>query len=61
MEFSLVMDHDFSKVTVTESRDTAAMHEESAVQNQCVFDPSSLYPCPSLDICRREGLGNLNT
>ena len=32
MEFSLVMDHDFSKVPVTESCDMAAMH---AVQTQC--------------------------
>ena len=62
MEFSLVMVQDFSKATVTESRNTAAMHEESAVQKPVsVFDPSSLYICPSLDICRMEGLGNLNT
>jgi len=43
MEFSLVMVHDFSKVTVTESRDTTAMHEESAVQNQC--QSLTLVPC----------------
>jgi hypothetical protein len=38
MKFSLVTDNGFSKVTVTESRDTAAMHEERA----SVFAPSSL-------------------
>ena len=43
MEFSLVTVHDFSKVTVTESRDTAAMHEEGAVQNQC--QSLTLVPC----------------
>jgi hypothetical protein len=37
------MDHDFSKVIVTESRDTTAMHEKSAVQNHC--QSLTLVPC----------------
>jgi hypothetical protein len=49
---SLVLDRGFSKVTVTESREAAAMHEESAVLASAlhVFAPSSLSPCPWVSV-----------